>query len=153
MLGQHFLKRRYPLHIIEEAAIKARRLDRSKLLADKKKTSTKAAEDSVILVTTYNPYDNTVRDIVKNNWDLLGKSTNSTFLHEKKLMTAYRRPKNLRDLIVRADCQIKQPAQRPKMGDKQTTLDRFLRKGDDASANSGTRSTSHTINPVIKLSH
>ena len=72
--------------------------------------STKKEDNSnIILVTTFNPYDDSVKDLVHKNWDLLGKSTNTSFLHEKHLLAAYRRPKNLRDILVRADCQIKKP--------------------------------------------
>jgi hypothetical protein len=90
---------------VEEAAIKVRRLSRNKLLyPDPKPTFT---INNTVMVTTYNPHDNTLKDITKKNWDILGKSTNTTFLHESRLLTAYRRPPNIRDLLVRADVQIK----------------------------------------------
>ena len=129
MLGTHFLRRGYPLHIIEQAVIKARRLDRNALLATKPNNPSSDKDDKVILTTTYNPYDNTVRNLSKKNWDILGKSTNTTFLHEKKLMTAYRRPQNLRDLLVRANCQIKQPqtASKTPSSMQPSILDAFMR--------------------------
>jgi hypothetical protein len=60
-LGQHFLRRGYPLEIIEQAAIKARGLDRPSLLAPKTANIITEADDKIVLVTTYNPYDNSVR--------------------------------------------------------------------------------------------
>ena len=63
----------------------------------------------MILTTTYQPQDNTLKDIVKSHWDFLGKSTNTVKLHKKHLMIGNRRPKNLRDLLVRADVRIKTP--------------------------------------------
>ena len=60
------------------------------------------------MVTTYNPHNNTLKNLTKKNWDILGKSTNTTFLHESRLLTAYRRPPNIRDILVRADVQIKE---------------------------------------------
>jgi hypothetical protein len=131
MLGTHFLRRGYPLHLIEQAAIKARRLNRESLLAPTAIQNLSTEEDDkIVLVTTYNPYDNTVKQLANQNWDLLGKSTNTTFLHEKRLMTAYRRPKNMRDLLVRADCQIKQPQTNSSTVITQTTMDLFLASGN-----------------------
>jgi hypothetical protein len=83
-------------------------------------------DDKIVLVTTYNPNDNTVKDLVHKNWDLLGKRTNTAFLHEKRLMTAYRRPKNLRDILVSANCQIKGERKPVDKSPKQTLLDHFL---------------------------
>ena len=63
----------------------------------------KTSED-VILVTTYEPSQDILRNITKENWDYLGKSPMTTFIHQKKIMVGYRRPKNLRDILVKADC-------------------------------------------------
>ena len=106
-IGQHFLRRGYPLHIIEESVIKVRRLNRHTLLYPV--SDTKKQDKPTVLVTTYNPHDNCLVNIAKKNWDILGKSTNTTFLHESRLLTAYRRPANLRDMLVKADCKIRQP--------------------------------------------
>ena len=40
-------------------------------------------DDKTILVTTYHSHDMTVPKIVSSNWDILGKSHNTSFLHEK----------------------------------------------------------------------
>jgi hypothetical protein len=101
----HFLRRGYPINLLEEAAIKARRLDRQKLLypTPKDKNTTKKN----ILVTTYHPTDRSLQDVVQKNWDLLGKSTATAFIHENRPMVGYRRPQNLKDLLVRADVRLK----------------------------------------------
>ena len=104
MLSKHFLRRGYPLHLLENAAITARRLNRTVLLA-KNKNPEKESDD-VILVTTYEPSQDLLRNITKENWDYLGKSHMTSFIHEKKIMVGYRRPKNLRDLLVKADCSL-----------------------------------------------
>jgi hypothetical protein len=106
MLSGHFLKRGYPLPLIEEAAIKVRRLERPALLHPPPKLDENQPN---ILLTTYHPHDNCLATIVKQNWDILGKSTKTTFLHENKPLMAYRRPPNLRDLLVRADAKPKKP--------------------------------------------
>ena len=104
--ASYFLDRSYPIDLIEEAVIKARRLDREELLNPHQRDNKNPA-DNIILTTTYQPQDNTLKEIVRNNWDLLGKSPNTQKLHRKHLMIGYRRPKNLRDMLVRADVTIK----------------------------------------------
>lgn len=60
-------------------------------------------DDSIFLITTFHPSDHTVREIVYNNWDILGKNDETNFLFRKKLRIGYRRPKNIRDLLVHAN--------------------------------------------------
>ena len=92
------------------AAIKARRLDRSSLLEKKTpNTADSTQNEQNILVTTYHPDDNSVHDIVHANWDLLGRSLKTSFIHKQRPITAYRRPPNLRDLLVKADIKTKNP--------------------------------------------
>ena len=50
--------------------------------------------------------------IVRHNWDLLGKSPSSSFIHERKLVCGYRRPKNLMDRLVRANIPFTQGDER-----------------------------------------
>jgi hypothetical protein len=101
-LVEYFLRRNYPLTLIEEAAIKARRLNREDLLKTPKKKQEKGG-DKNILVSTYHPHDSTLPEIINTNWDLLGRSLKTNFLHTNRPMMAFRRPPNLRDLLVRAD--------------------------------------------------
>ena len=44
----------------------------------------------------------TLRNLVESTWDLLGRSCTTRFIREKNLKVRYRRPKNLRDILVRA---------------------------------------------------
>jgi hypothetical protein len=99
-MSRHFLRRGYPMELLEEAAILARRQERETLLNKQKEP--KGKQDNVFLITTYHPTDNTVRDVVRKNWDLLGKSPTTQFLQNKRLLCGYRRPKNIRDHLVRA---------------------------------------------------
>jgi hypothetical protein len=112
-MGGHFLRRGYPCHIIEEAAIKARRLDRHSLLYPS--ASSKKRNDSIVLTTTFHPHDNTVKNTVDKNWDLLGKSSQTSFLQKSKLVTGFRRPQNLRDMLVRAKLSPKPQPQVPNL--------------------------------------
>ena len=122
-LSTHFLRRGYPMDLLEAAAIKARRLDRPSLLTPK--DVTEKDSDQVILVTTYEPSRDILRDIIKENWDYLGKSPITTFIHQKKLRVGYRRPKNLRDLLVKAECSLPKTPSSAQPG-KTTARNQFL---------------------------
>ena len=95
----HFQRRGYPLPLLEKAALAARRIPRNNLLNKPKKDPVQT-DSKIVMVTRYHPHHDTLRDIVTNNWDFLGKTNTTQFLHDKKLMVGYRRPQNLRDLIV-----------------------------------------------------
>ena len=97
----HFLKRQYPLDFNQEAAIKARRLDRKALLNPPPKES--KPNDSLILTTTFHPKIDCLRHIIKNNWDILGKTNTTLPLYNSKLLVAYKRPPHLSTFLVRAD--------------------------------------------------
>jgi hypothetical protein len=103
----YFLQRDYPMKLLEEAAILAESKDRNELLKDKlAKDDDKI--DKVLLITTYNPNFHDLRHIVYDNWEMLGKSPATDFLFEKKLMCGYRRPKNIKDILVRAEIPYKE---------------------------------------------
>jgi hypothetical protein len=105
--AKHFRRRNYPNDLLERAVIKARRLDRDDLLKTKKPKD--EGLERPILVNTYHPNDNTMKNIVTENWGILGKSNTTSFLYKNKPLIAYRRPKNLRDMLVKADIRLKKP--------------------------------------------
>ena len=98
----HFQARGYPLPLLLEAALKARRANRADLLFPPPKNTEK--EERSILITTFDPHLDPVRDIVTHNWDILGKNKSTLPVFERKPMVAYRRPPNLKYLLVRANC-------------------------------------------------
>ena len=104
----HFQRRGYPPKFLEDAALTARRLNRIDLLNKPIPLSKETDTGKIIMVTKYRPEQDPLREIVTNNWDFLGKTTTTHHLFEKKLMVGYRRLKNLRDLIVRADVRLKE---------------------------------------------
>ena len=101
-LTPHFLRRNYPLTLLQEAALLARSKDRQELLHPANDTGMIKENEKVFLITTYHPHDHQLRQTIYKNWDMLGRSPTTEFLHTKKLVCGYRRPKNLRDLLVRA---------------------------------------------------
>ncbi len=109
-LCAHFIRRNYPGALLEEALFKASQLDREALLCPPEK-KVKTNEDSVFLISTYHPHHHFLQDMVKKNWDFLGRSTTTVKLHKKSLVCGYRRPKNLRDKLMKARVE-------PKPGDE-----------------------------------
>ena len=101
-LAGHFLRRKYPMAIIKDAALLARSKSRAELLAQAQKDTNNADKDKVFLITTYHPGDRCVPDITRHNWPLLGRNQATETLFHKKLTCGYRRPKNLRDLLCKA---------------------------------------------------
>ena len=106
-LAAYFTKQGYPTALLQEAALQARELDRTNLLS-LTQTNQEADTDKVFLISTYNPHDSCMRDLVFHNWDILGKSQTTDFLHKKKVVCGYRRPKNLRDILTKATIPYKQ---------------------------------------------
>ena len=54
------------------------------------------------LITTYTPSFNGLTSQVRKSWELLGCSSSTQSLHEQGLTIGFRRPKNLRDMLVKA---------------------------------------------------
>ena len=103
--SQHFLRRGYPLKFIEEAVISARHTERETLLT----TETKEQDTTppTVLVTTYHPHNDDLREIVSQHWDMLGRNNTTMNLYNDGYLVGYRRPRNLRDILVQA--RVKKP--------------------------------------------
>ena len=100
----------------------------------------------MILVTTYEPTQDVLRDITKKNWDYLGKSPTTLHIHQKKIMMAYRRPKNLRDLLVKADCSLPKNFRVPA---DTTARDHFLRGSNPPPLAPSRRTTQSSLTDYI----
>jgi hypothetical protein len=103
----HFMDRGYPMKLLEEALQLAKSKDRDMLL-EQEKSKGEDDETPLFLITTYNPNFMHLRSIVYDNWEMLGKSPTTQYIHDKKLMCGFRRPKNLRDILVRANIPFKE---------------------------------------------
>ena len=62
-------------------------------------------KDSMFLNTAFHQNDHSIREIVHQNLDILGQSTNTASLYQKKLVVGYWRAKNLRDMLMNAGIQ------------------------------------------------
>ena len=100
-LAFSFHRANYPDNIIQEGFDKAYMLERDSILnythRDKSKNNEK-----LHLITDYHPSYRAVLDIVSNNWDMLDNSSATRPLLQIPVIRGFRRPKNLRDLLVRA---------------------------------------------------
>ena len=90
-LSRHFMRRGYPVKLLEEALFQAQQRDRHTLLCYKKQN--KQEDDKIFLTTTYHPHVSLLRDITKNNWDILGKNNTTDFLHKKNINLWLQTPK------------------------------------------------------------
>jgi len=161
-LASHFLRRKYPIETIKDAALLAREQDRDTLLTQTEREPNSADKDKVFLITTYHPDDQCVPDITRHNWPLLGRNQATENLFHKKLTCGYRRPKNLRDLLCRAKVgklpgdELADPTYDPtanppvapdpapvplRIAKKQTTMHDFLQKTSSETSISNTSST------------
>ena len=101
LLASHFKRRGYPDDIIENAIIRARRLDRIQLLNPPVKESTDHTEN-LFLIDTYHPGGSPLKEILNDHWSILGRNQTTASLHSKNIIFGKRRNTNLRDLLVQA---------------------------------------------------
>ena len=99
-LSYHFLRRGYPLSLLQEAALLSREHSRTDLLARSPRLLQSSLDDRVFLNTTYQPHDQSLRDIIFHNWEMLGRRPTTEFVYHKKLMVGNHRPNHLRNLLV-----------------------------------------------------
>ena len=76
MLITHFIRRGYPKHLVSGALEKADNLNRDDLLNKEtlKKHTDQTNTQKFYCVTTHNPQNPPLRQIITSNWDILGKT-------------------------------------------------------------------------------
>ena len=99
-MAGHFLRRGYPVTLVEGAMLKARRQIREDLLNPTPKI--KEMPKQTFLITTFHPHFGEARKIVNSNWEMLGKSGYTSDIYDHKFITGYRRLPNLKDQLVNA---------------------------------------------------
>ncbi len=95
---EHFKRRGYPSSILDEASSKALQIERSTLLISKTKTTDKI----IPYVAEFNPSGPKINQAVQGNRRMLQHSSAGSELLEHRFLIAHKRPKNLRDILVRA---------------------------------------------------
>jgi hypothetical protein len=105
-LRQYLLSRSYPPKIIDDAFKRVIKIDR--LQAIKRVTKTK--EDTTVLVTTFHPLMPSVSNIIKKHWKVMvDNSPEMKNVFKKPSIVAYKRHKNLQDILVRSKLPPKRP--------------------------------------------
>ena len=98
--GQRFVRPAYPITLICKAFLKALRHDRQTLLNPIQKEPDETAPN--IPVTTYNPGFRGLKNVASKSWDLLGKSCTTRAIFRENFLSAFRRPKNLKDYLMKS---------------------------------------------------
>jgi hypothetical protein len=93
-----YWKRGYPRDILEKHLMKASMFTQDQLLA----TIPKEKNTRQVLVTTFNPANPNLMGIVRKYWPILQTSRTLSRLFPQEPMCAFRRPKNLKDILVSA---------------------------------------------------
>ena len=89
----------YPYNLIENACDKAYELDQSSLRQLKEKPD----DDTIVFVTTFNPQNPNVTNIINNSFNFLLTDSNMKKVFSKsKLLKSYKEPPNLGDLLTRS---------------------------------------------------
>jgi hypothetical protein len=97
-LTKTFEERGYPNSILKEAITKTDGRTRDSLLEETTRRKTKS--NKVIYVTTFNPRGENIQSILTKHTRILSQHPHTTHLKKDKFMVAFKRPKNLRDLLV-----------------------------------------------------
>ena len=93
---------KYPIDELTEAFLRAEAKERSQLLRPKETPRKEDKEkDPIYLTTTYNPVYNGLSKLVRKTWDLLDRASSTRDLHYRSVRIGYRRPKNLKDILVK----------------------------------------------------
>ena len=95
-LNQH----RYPKSLFIEAMHEAFSQNRADLLTNLSRKTPTPIEENIFLSTAYHKGSPDLQ--AESTWDLLGGSSTTCFIQDKTLNVGYRRPKSLKDLLVRA---------------------------------------------------
>ena len=99
-MARHFIRRGYPIETVENALIKARRIDRDVALTPKEPDVD--TQRATFLVTPHDPVTNIVANVVNSNWDILARSCQTRAIHEKRFICGYRRTQNLKEMLTSA---------------------------------------------------
>ena len=119
MLAGHFVRRGYPIALVTKALERAEKLERSDLL-DKQLLSSNnqmalkpQGTKTFYCITTHNPKNPPIREVITTNWEILGKTKTTRPLLDSNIVFGLRRNKNLSDQLVRASTSQKDEQRSP----------------------------------------
>ena len=106
-MAHSFMRRGYPENLVFSSLVRARRLERDVLLIEKDKEKKEAENESIFLIQTFTPGQNVLGDIVDRNIDYLKKNPNLRDFSNVNITKAFRKPKCIKDYVVRASLKSK----------------------------------------------
>jgi hypothetical protein len=106
LLFQKFLQRGYPRRLLQEQKTKALVLTQETILAPK--DLTRSTQESLIYITTHNPSGPRTKDILLQFQPILRNHPHTN--HMENFIVAYRRPRNLRDILVHSSMSPRLPS-------------------------------------------
>ena len=98
----------YPLLELYEQLLKVARIDKNSLFTQKTEANIQAApttadaELTLYMITTYNPANPPLADIIAKYWPILGRSAGTRMITKAKIIYGNRRPRNLKDSLIKA---------------------------------------------------
>jgi hypothetical protein len=93
----HFAERRYPRPFLKRT--------KEKVLNNPVQIQNKP-EDNLVFITGYYPTLTNLKEIWNRNINILKQHPDTAFLSEINFMVAYRRPRNIKDVLVKTDLQM-----------------------------------------------
>ena len=106
-IKQAFINRGYKPAAVEEARLKAATLNRQDMLKTYRNLShtdtndvIHPPRDNIHFVSTFHPESAKIRNLITNNWKILGTSDITRDLYNTQVIYGFRRNKRLRDLLV-----------------------------------------------------
>jgi hypothetical protein len=93
-----FLKRGYPLAIVNRALHKASSIDRKTALTPKPRT---AVNDRIPFTLTFHPVNNSIKPIIHRNFNLLHSDTRTANIFNERPLFSFKRARNLRSFLVK----------------------------------------------------
>ena len=120
MLTTHFIRRGYPKHLVLGALERTDGLKRDNLLNKEtlKNNSDPKSPQKFYCVTTHNPQNPRLRQIITSNWEILVKTKTTRPVLDSEIIFGLRRNKNLSDHLVRASTSTMAEGVTPKLVDE-----------------------------------
>ena len=101
-LAQSFHRANYPDEVIQTSFDKAYIIERDSLFERDDSKNKDPYDPKLFLITDFHPSYRAVLDIVSRNWDMLDNSSSTRPLLHVPVVRGFRRPKDIRALLVRA---------------------------------------------------
>ena len=96
-----FIERGYPHKALNRDINRCQQIERDSLLKPKDK-SKETDSNKTFLVQTFRPCKDSLTETVRKNWEILGKSKTTKNLYRSELTCSYKKPKSIRDYLVKA---------------------------------------------------